>query len=193
MSNKQYITPQSSAPGSGGGGGGVTSVSGTAGQIDSTGGTTPVISIDPAFSANSLVATVTMSAAQFLAMDNTAPNAKVLVAAPGAGLQVIVESLTTNMRSDGVDAYGTGTGNLGVYWSNGATLVAALLANYIGTAALQGTTSLMQVVSSQLNQNSVHANQAIVFALSTATKYTSSGGADPTFSITLRYRIVSAS
>jgi hypothetical protein len=211
--NRQWLLPVASSASSGGGGG-VSSVSGTANQIVSTGGATPVLSISSTFAFpgsatattqtagdNSTklattayvdtnpaaqVATVTITSAQFKNIDNTAANAKTIIAAPGAGNMIVVENYSVNLQFQ-TTAYDTGTGNLQIAYSTGAALT-VVVANALGTTNIGAIASNITFsANATLAAQTLKTNQAVVISLSTATKYATG---DSPFVITMRYRVL---
>lgn len=131
---------------------------------------------------------VNLSSAVFLTVDNTAAHAFQVIPSPGLGNQIVITGIDVNMQFASTP-YDTGTGNLGFYYSTGSALT-ALSSGFIANAQVKNTVSFLISNHGGIpNQNpfSLQANQALVMALSTATKFATG---DSPFVITVTYKIL---
>lgn len=216
MPNRQWLLPVASSASSGGGGG-VSSVSGTANQINSTGGTTPVLSISSTFvfpgSATAttqpagdnstkiattayadniglLKASVSLTPTQIKNMKQSFATAVQIIAAPGAGNIIDIVHISTNLQFV-TTPYATGSGAFQLSFTDGASLF-SLVATFFSSAGITATNSQFQSISTGnlINAaNTLNTNQPVIVNLTNNTSYTAG---DSPIAITVSYRIVAA-
>ncbi len=137
-----------------------------------------------------LQATVTITAAQMLAINNTFATAFQILPAPGAGLLTVVDDIVVDLQF-ATTAYATGTGDLEAFYSTGAAL-GPLIQAVITSALIKGAVSaIVKTVpsSDSVNITVGSVNQPVLVALSAANLYTAG---DSPLVLTIRYRTVAA-
>lgn len=156
-------------------------------NVTATDNTTQVATnafVQSALATHGGVINTTIPSATFLGLTGAAATDIVLVAAPGAGKAIIVESVYLEIKFNSI-SYTTGTGNLIVEFNQGGAHAGILAAPILTTAQLKGsaTVSTYQPPAAQ----SAVSNAALVINLSTAVQYLAGNS---TFNVSVRYRIV---
>lgn len=138
-----------------------------------------------------LQTSMTLTPAQIQAMTNTSATAVTLIAAPGLGKIIIVDSVVVDLEF-ATTAYATGTADLEISYESGSTLTA--LQDVLSAAHLKSAaTSNLTVTRPTLDGSQTLANEinaAVVIGLaSTTTQYTAG---DSPVVVTIVYRVLSA-